>query len=522
MTGRARPDTGDLRACREMLRHLSHPCRLRDNAIARRILESSGQNGDQLPDELLVTLIKGALDSAFNGLSTRRLAIVRRCDMGGERYADVARSLAISERHAFRERDDALRLILANLVSARPVARASAKAAADALWFRVAHAQAMEQNGNWQAAADILERIGADLDVGSRSFVETCLVRLYAGAERFPLAERHLSIARRLVTRMGRSHHWRRAEVDVAAARLADATGDIRGANRLARCACAELQSWAHTSTESRIINALIDGLTLRAEGAYAEGDIVASARFASAALSASGKARFPDQQFVISAREAALMVRGQPDDKEFVACYSLATQAGLTRQAIVLAAHRAGFLRLAGHPIAARELLTPLVATARAVGIGEPIALVIYELAASNLESGALEAARSYLTEMHDRAVGSPSRQGYAELVAAKLNLAQRNFALALYSAECAESIVILMRRDRFLGIALRMQAEALEGLGREKQALKAMKRAIEVLTATGQTAGLCTAYHVLGRISGDAKYGAMARRLRVSRPTG
>ena len=137
-------------------------------------------------------------------------------------------------------------------------------------------------------------------------------------------------------------------------------------------------------------------------------------AEFAFAACNAIGDARSLDPECVILALQAAAMVKDWPErDREIAACYVLAAQAGLTRQAIVLAAQRAGFLRLAGNPRAAMEVLTPLVATAQVVGTGEPVALFAYELASCNLESGALESAGAYLTEVQERAAGSSSRLG-------------------------------------------------------------------------------------------------------------
>ena len=413
-----------------------------------------------------------------------------------------------------------MRHISARLIRTLPVAQARVESALDPLFFRVAHAQAIEHNGNWRAAADILERLRSDLpDASSRSFVETRLVRLFVGAERFSLAEHHLHRARTFVTEMGAGRSWHHAEVDVAAARLADATGDLGEANQLARRACSELQSWTHTTAEGRILNALIDGLTLRAEGAFAEGNVAAAGSFAFAACNAIGDARSLDPECVILAPlQAAAMVKDWPErDGEIAACYVLAAQAGLTRQAIVLAAQRAGFLRLAGNPRAAMEVLTPLVATAQVVGTGEPVALFAYELASCNLESGALESAGAYLTEVQERAAGSSSRLGYAEFVAAKVHLARRNYVMALRSAEEAESALAFSRRDRFLGPTLRLQAEALEGLGRKARALETIERSIEVTGAKGQTADLSMAYYVLSRISGDAKYAVRARQLRT-----
>lgn len=523
-SGAADAERSDLRACRELLQHLSHSGRLRDNLIARRILESGGQDGTRLSDAALSAYVLRAVEAALDGLSTRQGTIVRRCDIGGERYADVARSLSISMRHAFRERNAALRRILAHFVPL-PVARVRVSSAADDLWLRIAHAQALEHNGNWQSAADVLEGLGSALpDADRRCFVETRLARLYREAERFALAEHHVNAARELVARMDNRRSWQFSEVEVAAARLANATGDRQRADRIARRACIELQSWVHTSAERRVRDALVDGLMLCAEGAFGEDDLT-SARFARAACEAIGQARFLDPVLMIATRTGAAMIdwtqaRGSSRcEAELRACYSLATKAGLTRQAVYVAAHLASCLRVAGNSRAAVEFLTPLVTIARTVGNGEPAAVFIFELVSSNLECQAPEIAHSYLGELRERTIGNALRWAYAESVAATMHLAQRDYALALRSAERAESTFMRFGKSRFVGESLGLQAEALVGLGQTERALKAVKLEIELLTGRTHPAELGKAYRILSRLPGNAKYAATARHLLASR---
>lgn len=514
-------DSGDLRSCREMLCHLNHPRLLRNNSVARCILESSRRDIAALEDDAIGAQVRQAVATLLEGVTVRQRAIVRRCYMGGERYADVARSLSISERHAFRERDAALRYILAHVTPAPP-ARTLVHSTMDNFWRQVAHAQAIEQNGSAEAAASALEHLSATLpDADRRCFVETRLARLYIGVDRFSLAAHHLNVARRLLARTGDGSSWRRAEVDIAEARLMDAVGDLDVADQVVRRACAELRSWSHTSTERRIPNALVDGLTLRAEKAFDAGDLGAATQLAFGACKAADDERYVDPQFAVAARDAAAMAgwsRGndwRACEQALQSCYSMATQAGLTRQAVIEAAHLAGCLRLAGHARAAFDLLTPLVATARTVGAGEPAAILFYELVSSSLECGALEESTLHLKDLLERAMGNPLRHTLAEFVAAKLYLAQRNYALALQTAENAESALTRMGKDRFVGVSLRLQAEALAGLGQRDRAVKTVQVAIQLLTGQGQRVGLAAAYGVLGRLSGNRKYLGIARGL-------
>ena len=201
-TGRVPSDSGDLRACREVLRHLDHPQRLRDNPVACQIVESGGQNADRISDAFFIALLKGAIASALTGY---RHADWRSC---ADAILAESVTLTLPAPSGFPSGMHfasacALRHISARLIRTLPVAQARVESALDPLFFRVAHAQAIEHNGNWRAAADILERLRSDLpDASSRSFVETRLVRLFVGAERFSLAEHHLHRARTFVTQI--------------------------------------------------------------------------------------------------------------------------------------------------------------------------------------------------------------------------------------------------------------------------------------------------------------------------------
>src|SRR5580658_10295891 len=84
-------------ACRELLRHLDRPARLRSNALLR---QTSLADAD---DDELTTAVRALVDDALATLSARRRTIVVRCDLGGELCASVASALSISRRHLFRE-----------------------------------------------------------------------------------------------------------------------------------------------------------------------------------------------------------------------------------------------------------------------------------------------------------------------------------------------------------------------------------------------------------------------------------
>lgn len=518
-SGSVLADHDELRACRELLRHLNHPRRLRDNVMVRRML--SAKYGDAIPltDAALVATVGALIESSIETLPTRQQIIVRRCNLGGERYADVARSLFISERHAFRERNAAVQNILAHLRSQRR-ARIETAAVADTFALHVAHARTLEQNGNWATAVEVLKRLRSDaVDDDARCYVETKLVRVYDQAERFADANDHLNAALVLATAAGKSS-WHSAEVGVAAARLAAATGDSRGADQLARRSCSALESWAHGSTRPRIRDALVDGLVLRAELAIGLGELDASASLASRARELVAHAPSIDPQTAIAASTTWAAVEflrvgdGRSSEQELLRCYALAAHTGLTRQAIVVATHLSGCMRLTGRVSDAARFLTPLVPTARIISRGSAAAFFC-ELVSSYIESRNLKGASLYLAELRRDGLRNPLAQASADFVAAKTQLALRDYASALEAAERAESSFRRLAQDRVVGTSLRLQAEALAALGQRKRALAAIKSAIEILAGRSHPARLAAAYRILAALSGKVSYAATARRL-------
>jgi tetratricopeptide (TPR) repeat protein len=354
-----------------------------------------------------------------------------------------------------------------------------------------------------------------------RSLIETRLVRLYVDAERFAEAERHLGVARTLLARVDAVETWQKAEVDVAAARLAEACGMVDEAADLARRCCSGLRAALDSNSDPRIGNALIDALLLRATIAIGHGEFDAAVGLAASALQACDARRGVDPQITIAARSIAAMTLlfGVRDvahaERELRACYRSATEAGLTREALVVATHLAGLYRHTKRPKLAVALLTPLVGSARLVGTRECAAGVFSEVVAANLEIGAQATAATYLADVHAYALGHKHMQPQAELLMARVHLAGRTYSAALGFARNAESGFARIGKERLAGSALRLQAEALAGLGQMHSAIDAAKRSIETLSGRSHPERLAAAYRVLGRLSGDPAHFSKARKL-------
>jgi hypothetical protein len=102
-------DAETIRACGELLRFAIEPRPLPANALALRIAPSVDRRD-----------VARTVRSAFDELSPRQREIVVRCEIRGEPYAAVAKSLHLSERHLYRERRAALSRIAHRLLTDEP------------------------------------------------------------------------------------------------------------------------------------------------------------------------------------------------------------------------------------------------------------------------------------------------------------------------------------------------------------------------------------------------------------------
>ena len=285
------------------------------------------------------------LESAFGELSLRQREIVVRCEIRRERYAAVAESLHVSERHVFRERRTALSAIAHRLLTELPAGIAPAVIVApDAFDVRLALSEALENGGNWQAAADILERLAADVAAAEeRSLVEIRLARLYRDAEQIVSARHHAGLARTLASRVTIGHELRCIEADLAMAGVAVASGDWNLAGDLAQQSIERLRPSSDGSLGTRVPNALAEALLLKAELLVDNGGVDSAFNLASEACAVVGQ-NAVELSTEISAR-AMLALTGilllkdvQRSEELLWGCYRAALAGGLIRGSLIIA----------------------------------------------------------------------------------------------------------------------------------------------------------------------------------------
>jgi tetratricopeptide (TPR) repeat protein len=423
----------------------------------------------------------------------------------------IAADLHISVRHLYRERTAALDVIVSNVAeesSQRPIA----KAVPDPLQLQLSLASRLEQNGQWIAASEILEDLSSELhDIPRRCLVESRLADLYTEVGRYTLADRHVARAVELSGSAGPS--WLSAEAAISAARLAVATGDLTLGQDVVWRSCMELRSWSPSSRDPRVEEALLSAVNLSSKIAITRGDSDAAAVLTSEALAVAQQMQNPDLGALTEARTFAAMaqiIAGKPDRSEHAlwSCYRLAIDGGQIRHALGVALVLAGYLRLIGRPNESIALLNSLIHAVRNVGFGDVLGGFLIELGSAAADVRDEDLARKCLAELGDSARMSPWIHANAELLKAKVEYKNRRFDVALKASEAAESAFVRMGRDRVVGPALQLQAEALAALGEKARAIRTMWLAIERLEVTGQHyRRLLGAYRTIGSLTGDAR---------------
>jgi tetratricopeptide (TPR) repeat protein len=510
-TPHPRFDAETIRACGELLKHVDESRSLRANAVVARM-------SPLVDDHHVATIIRSVLDE----LPMRQREIVVRCDIRGESYASVAQSLHISERHLFRERRAVLGRIAHRLLTEGAMGGKSRVAVApDAIDVRLGFSSALENSGNWQAAAESLERLAADVArAEQRGAIEVRLARVYRNADQLAPAFHHADIARTLAARAKIDGDLQRVEADVAVAAVAMASGNWKLADELAQQSIVQLRMRTDRSFGTRVPNALAQALLLRSEMLVDNDDVASAFNLASEASSIVGR-NAGDALLEVSSREMAALTSLflgrdlQRNEEMLWDCCRAALAHGLIRDSLTIATHLSVYYRLSGRPAEALRVLTPLLSIARTAGVGWVQAAVLCELVHANLDAGKLTVASAFAAELATCAADNVFTRAWMEISRARVHLARREFVRAREAAQAAEIVYAGIAPGRYLGTALRMQAEAQHGLGESELAHRTISRAIDSLKRVSNPRPLASAYRVMATISGRRRYADMAKKL-------
>jgi tetratricopeptide (TPR) repeat protein len=481
-------------------------------------------------DERFEERLQNLVETVLGGLSSRQRRIVERCDFGGGARAAVAAELGISVRQFSRERAEAhdhIRRTLATLTVSTKHARATTPAPVDqqdALEPAILMSRILEENGQWELATSMLERLANDLDApDQRITVELRLSRVFADSEHYALARYHLKIAQTLADRLEPHQRWRALEVDMMSAHILAYSGFSPEASTLLQRGLTQLRSWKEGHHENHVKATIAKALILHAQLQSGQRTVQTSMRELHEALAIAEElpnteAR-NDIQLAARIYSARLSFSHRLNDggkEELARCYREALSRGLTATALLIGSYLAESCHITDEPEAAIDFLTPLLSVARALDIRMPLTFILYRLAESKADIGRYEDSLSYLQEFMHLTSSDPFRQSFARLMASRVHFGLKNYQEALDAAEAAERLFFaISSRDSWVGLALTRQAQALVALGRTEHAQRTLISAIDLL-AQVFPADRLRAYDLMAQISGERKYAQEARKLR------
>src|ERR1700729_522964 len=286
-----------LKALREVLRHLDHPDRLRENPLV------AWQFHDGTGPEHAAMRIRIAIEHALEELPPRQREILRRCDLEGESHPHAIARLAVSERHFYRERRTATER-LAGILATTPKQPSAFDGEADRLTLQLCLAEAAQQLGNNDGARRVLESSLADASPYQRLWLECRLAEVCCEAEATQEACRHLEAARRLEMASTDGDTVSGAQIAATEALIEWSLGNDANAVERASCVADMLRATKASRPTARASEALALALLVLSQRDLASGRWIAARR---AALEARDLLSSSDSMRTVLAMRAGL-----------------------------------------------------------------------------------------------------------------------------------------------------------------------------------------------------------------------
>ncbi|HEY1429456.1 MAG TPA: hypothetical protein VGF18_07775 [Candidatus Tumulicola sp.] len=487
---------------RELLRHASHPARLEGNAIFAHLRNAGAVDG---AGTMLCRYVRGA----FAALEPTHRSILTRCDLDGERHAEVASDLGLSRRQFYRCRAAAMEAAAATLSAPLSSTIAVRSDGTDALELALALSRAREQAGAWRSAARELESLAGAVDTASERFwILVRLADLYGSAGDLARSEAFSAAAKATGSEFGECAEFAEPVTQVFEAKTAMFADRDDLVLPLMRRALPRLRALQGNASSRRLRETLVAGLLVRSELAHGEGALHDALEIADEAVALLLHERSTDPVLALRARTMAALghafVWDDPKraERELLVCYDQACAAGYGLEASVIAAHLSGTYRNAKRPVHARDTLMRMIQATGASEPSIPLGFVFIELAQVHAMLGQLDEAERCIVKARPCTRGSDGLGAVTKKIESQIDLACGRPNDALEKANDAQLTFARLRRTRFVGQTLVVQARAMAALGRRREATFALRSAIDILAAKGQPPALADARSALARI--------------------
>lgn len=497
---------------RSFLRHLDEPNRLRGNPLAEGLCGSS---------------LRLVAEETISRLPWRSRTILMRCDLGGELNRIVACDLGICLRQFYRERSRAL-CLLAELFSKNDVHMFAPTVVVEPDIVRtfLGYANALENAGRFEEAISHLERLSSDgIQREARARVECRIVSLCCDYGDSNRARRHLDIAKAITDTLPVGDLDRAMliiETEAARAKLCFVTGTHAKSKAIAEATLGKLRTLDRSAFRERHSETSANLLLLLARlcsDAAEFGEGLSAALEARAILERGNMShtRLLVESLAMSAGIRLLTPRGLTAAiVESTQAYEVAQRLGLVRQCANIANSFAGIHFFKRDLDRAAAFAREAMDVGRLACSQEEFLEFSANLATIHLSRGDVVSARQALSDTRTPvAATSVPLANVLQLPAAEAFLMETDFLRALATAQMVGRGMRAIGNARFLGAALRIEAEAHSGLGNSRLAAHAIYESVELLVDHPQPFSLSRTYASAARLTGKAVYARAAREL-------
>jgi len=490
---RSREADRRLRACADLVKYFSEPYTDITRSFVETILTGLRRKGEPAGgSRAFFERAAEEISAALQRLPARQRIIIEKCDIAGNTTNSVARSLHLSRRHLFRERNEALERLSRMVLlppETKPMAPTVPATQSSRLDGGFAVVDSLMRLGHWSAARAALLDIASGAQTANvRSDAAVRLVRVSRAMGDLSGAAIHLDRAAALSTDGDAPSS--RYEREVAYAYVELESGRTEHAAHVADVA--ERRLWAHCvgqpQSRAAAVEALVDAMSLRAavaagQGRFPEAKEAAENGIAACRLFGLGGS-VARRVTVLRAMCDVFCERDVASAEEtLVRLFEDALADGYPEDALVIAAHLARHLRLHGRAREAVAFLDLVAPFSTSAGSQEACFDILIEQIHSNIVLNRLADASRYFEALRGL---DPERP----MLAADMHLARACLALrrgcrheAAEAARAAEDLYRKLNVTRLVGIALRIQAEALIADGRSRKALRAVDEALGVM---------------------------------------
>lgn len=520
-------------AARHLLRHIDNADALRSNWLAARFFQPTSKSDHEsiLADRKGLARVRAAIIAALEDLGmpsprvehARQRSIVLRSHLGGEGHKQVAADLGISIRQLYRDLRQARTAIARTLAKISPEPIFEAMARPTDVDVRMDYVEALAMIGRFDEAISGLRTLAKDLPHATDRVRIWCeLVHAACDAGRLMDAREALVAAcqtRLLLADFEPDRTEIDAAIELANGVVAWRTGEPTSAMRSNERVAALLRTSRKLSARENSLLALAlvkAGCQYSACGRSDKALVVLQQAQELLGTSVVSRSSVHVNYYNSLGAVHALMPGGTSSAVAlFHKAYTMGREAGALRGAAEAAGNLCGIhlwrgelgeaisygkagLTLASSVCGEDEfaLMAGTVSHAHAMANQSKDALALASVAQARATPGSLESALGLVAEA-------------AALISA------REFSAAAHAADRAVEKMVHLGVQRFVGAALRIKAEAHDGIHQRSEATESIRGAIDILEKHGHPFSLAGAYSSSARITGNVSHAAQARGL-------